>query len=221
MYYIGLNTFKALFFVVLLCSQHASGKGSPKKILFLGDSLTAGYNIAKAEAFPSLIGKSLEKLGYKNVETVNAGISGSTTASGTSRIRWHLRSKIKPSIVVVALGANDGLRGQKITEVKKNLLETVRLAKSNGISVLLAGMKIPPNYGKKYTSEFEAVFPDIAKSESVQLIPFLLEGVAARPELNLPDGIHPNPKGHVIIAKNVLKYLRPMLKEAKQLKKGH
>jgi acyl-CoA thioesterase-1 len=209
------------FFLVSLgllasLTLHTSSTFAKTKVLFLGDSLTAGYGIAKEQAYPSLIEQSLEKSGYKNVIIVNAGISGSTTASGISRLKWHMRAEPKPSIVVLALGANDGLRGQVVQHSKKKILDTIKFAKSEGMQVILAGMKIPPNYGAQYTKDFEKMFQDIAEKEKVVLIPFLLEGVAARKELNIADGIHPNEKGHEIIAKTVLKYLTPLLKKGAQ-----
>jgi acyl-CoA thioesterase I len=186
-----------------------------QKILFLGDSLTAGYGIAKEEAYPALISGSLIRKGFTKVTVVNAGISGSTTASAFSRLRWQLNSKIKPKILILALGANDGLRGHKVENSRKNLVKTISLAKKNKIEVLLAGMKIPPNYGADYTKNFEKMFPEISESENIRLIPFLLDGVAAIPKLNQADGIHPNKDGHKIIAANVEAHLLQILKGKK------
>ena len=131
------------------------------------------------------------------------GVSGSTTASALSRLTWYLRDR--PDILLLALGANDGLRGLPTLQIKHNLAETIELSLSKGIRVVLAGMKMPPNYGENYTLKFEKVFHELAKEYGITFIPFLLEGVAGDPKLNLPDGIHPNEPGHQIIAELVYK----------------
>lgn len=190
-------------------SQSVLASSTPK-IIVLGDSLTAGYGVEQEESFPYLTQKILEKDDI-NATLINAGISGSTTASALSRLKWQLKSK--PSHLLIALGANDGLRGFKTAETRDNLEKTIVFAKSQGIKVLITGMKIPPNYGKKYTDEFEAIFPDLAKKHGIPLYPFLLEGVAGKQELNLADGIHPNPKGYEIIAKNISAFLKEHLKK--------
>lgn len=177
-------------------------------ILFLGDSLTEGYQLSKEEAFPALIEKELKKE-YKKIKVINGGVSGATSASGMKRMDWYL--KAKPDFLVLALGANDGLRGMKVTETEKNLSSVIEKAQQRGITVILAGMKMPTNMGEPYRTHFENIFPKIAKKYSVKLIPFILEGVGGRPEFNLPDGIHPNPKGHEIMAKTILKVLEPEL----------
>ncbi|MFH1731789.1 MAG: GDSL-type esterase/lipase family protein, partial [Planctomycetota bacterium] len=133
------------------------------------------------------------------------------SASGLSRLRWHLRETPRPAILVLALGPNDGLRGLSLDAMKKNLKAVIRLAVQSKMKVLLAGMKIPPNYGKDYTARFEAVFAELSREERVPLIPFLLDGVAADPKLNLPDGIHPNEEGYKIVGTTVLKHLLPLL----------
>ena len=187
----------------------AAAHSGKERILFLGDSLTEGVQIPREAAYPALIQKQLAREGHAGIEVINAGISGSTSSSGLARMKWHLRQK--PDILVLALGANDGLRGLSLTETRTHLIQTIELAKKNGIKVLLAGMKIPLNYGEKYRQEFESLFFEVAKKEKVPLIPFLLEGVAGDPKLNLSDALHPNEKGHEIVAKTVLKYLEPML----------
>ncbi len=181
-------------------------------IVFLGDSLTEGYGLEKTEAFPYLFEQALKAKGYKDIKVVNAGISGSTSASALSRLKWYLR--INPTILVLALGANDGLRGLDPQAMKKNLATAIKLAQDRNIRVVLAGIKVPRNYGIQYTEEFEAVFPQLAEEFKIPLIPFLLDGVAARPEMNLPDGIHPNSRGHQIIARHVLENLLPLLPES-------
>ena len=177
-------------------------------ILFMGDSLTEGYQLSKEEAYPALIERELNK-NKKNVKVINGGVSGATSASGLRRLDWYL--KAKPDIMVLALGANDGLRGLKIDQTEKNLAEVIEKAQKRGMTVILAGMKMPTNMGISYRTKFESIFPKLAKKYSLKLIPFILEGVGGKPEFNLPDGIHPNPKGHEIMAKNVLKVLETEL----------
>jgi acyl-CoA thioesterase-1 len=179
-------------------------------ILCLGDSLTEGYGVPIEKSWPSLMQEHFAK---QNVKVLNSGISGATSASGPGRLKWHLKSPEKPEIMILALGANDGLRGQPVASMKENLSKTIVMAKESGIRPVLAGMRIPPNYGQEYADAFEKVFVDLAKEHSIGLIPFLLDGVAARKELNLPDGIHPNPDGYKIVIKNVLQIVEPMLKD--------
>ena len=179
------------------------------RILILGDSLTEGYGVSAQQAFPSLLEKKLndEFSSDKNrsYEIINAGISGSTSSGGVSRIEWLLKSK--PDFVILALGGNDGLRGVPVEETKNNLEKIILAAKSKDIPTLLAGMKMPPNYGIEYTREFSKQFEDLANQENVPLIPFLLEGVGGEPAMNLPDRIHPNPAGHQKIAETVYQNL--------------
>jgi acyl-CoA thioesterase-1 len=181
-----------------------------KVILFLGDSLSAGFGLDVAEAFPSLIQKKIaqEKLPFK---VINAGLSGETTAGGLRRIDWLLKQKV--DVLVIELGGNDGLRGIAPSETKKNLQGIIDKAreKNPDIVIVLAGMQAPPNMGKDYTEKFRAIFPALAKKNSIALIPFLLEGVAGNPRLNLPDGIHPTAEGHRIIAETVWNTLNPIL----------
>ena len=179
------------------------------RILILGDSLTEGYGVSTQQAFPSLLEKKLndEFSSDKNssYEIINAGISGSTSSGGVSRIEWLLKSK--PDFLILALGGNDGLRGVPVEETKNNLEKIILAAKSKDIPTLLAGMKMPPNYGIEYTREFSKQFEDLANQENVPLIPFLLEGVGGNPAMNLPDRIHPNPAGHQKIAETVYQNL--------------
>ncbi len=178
-------------------------------VLCLGDSLTEGYGVEPEQAYPAVLERRLRDRGYERVRVVNAGISGSTSASAVSRLRWQLRSR--PDVVVLALGANDGLRGIAVESTRANLDEAIALARAGGARVLLAGMQIPPNYGPDYTRAFRELFPALAAKHGIELVPFLLEGVAAQPDLNLPDGIHPNPRGYRIVADNVLEHLVPLL----------
>jgi acyl-CoA thioesterase-1 len=178
-------------------------------VVCLGDSLTEGFGVAPERAWPSLLQERLREAGHPELRVVNAGISGSTSASAVSRLRWQLAAK--PDFVILALGANDGLRGLELDETEKNLSDAIALAKSEGVRVVLAGMQIPPNYGPEYTRRFRELFPALARRFEVALIPFLLEGVAAQPDLNLPDGIHPNAAGYRRVVENVLEVLVPLL----------
>ncbi len=186
-----------------------------RTILFLGDSLTAGYGVEKQEAFPHLLDNRLKDLGYKDIQIINGGFSGSTTASALQRMRWYM--KLNPEIVILELGANDGLRGHKIESIRSNLAKTIQFSLDHKIVTVLAGMKLPVNYGNTYTRDFEGLFKSLADEFSLPFIPFLLEGVAGDPRLNLADGIHPNPRGHKIVAENVLKYLRPLLNNPNEI----
>ncbi len=179
-----------------------------KKLLILGDSLTEGFGVAKDSAFPQQLQKILDAKGYK-IKVISAGSSGSTSASAMQRLKWHLQTK--PDFLLLALGGNDGLRGLKPEVTYKNLDQAIKLAKSKGIKVFLAGMKMPTNYGQEYRSAFEKTFQDLSLNNSTKLIPFLLEGVAGQQELNQADQIHPNEKGHVMIAETVFKSLKESL----------
>ena len=181
-------------------------------IIALGDSLTEGFGVKKEEAYPHLLQKKLLKKGY-DAKVINGGVSGSTSASSFSRLKWYIRTD--PDIVILALGGNDGLRGLSLVHMKKNLERTIELAKSEGILVLLAGMQIPLNYGKEYTNSFREVFFELANKHKIPFIPFLLKDVGGISSLNQPDGIHPNSEGHIIISNTVLKYLEPYLTKKK------
>jgi acyl-CoA thioesterase I len=181
-----------------------------RRIVFLGDSLTAGLGLDENEAYPAVIERELAEDGTP-VQVINAGVSGDTSAGGLSRLGWLLGQH--PDIVVVALGANDGMRALPIEEPEKNLREIVRRAQAAGARVLLLGMRIPPNYGPDYTERFAAMYPRIAAELQVPLVPFLLDGVGGVRSLNQADGIHPTAAGQEILAKNVLPYLDAMLHE--------
>jgi len=178
------------------------------RVVFLGDSITAGYGLGEDQAFPALIAAELSRRGIA-ARIVNAGVSGDTTAGGVRRLDWLLRQQ--PDIVVVGLGGNDALRGLPLSEVEQNLREIVTRSIDAGARVLLAGMKVPPNYGVDYATGFEQIYPRLADAPGVALMPFLLDGVAAEPGLNLPDGIHPNAEGQQLLARNVLSHLEPLL----------
>jgi acyl-CoA thioesterase-1 len=177
-------------------------------VVFLGDSLTAGYGLPEADAYPALIEAALAAEG-RPVRVVNAGVSGDTSAGGLARLDWVLR--LEPDVVVVELGPNDGLRGLPLEATEANLRRIVERARAAGARVLLVGMLIPPNYGPDYAGRFAAIYPRLATELAVPLVPFLLEGVGGEPDLNLPDGIHPNAVGHRVVAENVLPHLRPLV----------
>jgi acyl-CoA thioesterase-1 len=180
------------------------------RIVFLGDSLTAGLGIRKEEAVPALIGNRLRREGYA-YEVINAGNSGDTSDGGLSRLNWSLAGDVK--VLVVELGANDGLRGVPPERTRQSLETIVRTAKQRGIAVLLTGMEAPPNYGVSYTSAFRETFRSLAEQERVAFMPFFLEGVAGNPRLNQADGIHPTPEGAQIVANNLWPYLQPLLEK--------
>lgn len=187
-----------------------SAKLSKKTIVFFGNSITAGYGLELSDAFPARI---QEKIDSMNVpyKVVNAGVSGETSSGGRSRIDWILKQQV--DIFVLELGGNDGLRGIPIEETRKNLqtiIDKVK-AKNPDVKIIIAGMQIPPNMGKKYTSEFRSMYPDLAKRNNIAIVPFILEGVGGHAELNLTDGIHPTAEGHRILANNVWSVLHAML----------
>ena len=177
-------------------------------VIFLGDSLTAGFGLAADQAFPALVGEALKNAGV-SVRIVNAGVSGDTTGGALDRLDWLLNQK--PDVLVVGLGANDAFRGQPVSSIEANLREIVRRAKRAGARVVVLGMRVPTNYGRDYTEAFFDVYARVAKAEKAELMPFLLEGVGGHIELNLDDGIHPNAEGQQIIAAGVLPYVRRAL----------
>lgn len=214
-----------LFITMLACSptknteqaqQESSAEAekttdtSSKTILFFGNSLTAGYGLDMSEAFPALIQDRIDSLGL-GYRVVNAGLSGETTASGYSRVGWVLSTKV--DIFVLELGGNDGLRGISTDETYKNLgliIDKVR-EENPEVTIILAGMQIPPNMGADYTTKFQELYPQIAQEKEVTLLPFLLKNVGGIAELNLPDGIHPTAEGHKIVAENVWEVLKEVL----------
>ena len=187
---------------------------SSQTIIFFGDSITAGYQLDPQEAFPARIQEIIDSL-QLDYKVINAGLSGETTTGGLNRINWILNQKA--DVFVLELGANDGLRGIPLSETRQNLqamIDTVRSRNSN-TEIILAGMQIPPNLGQDYTAEFRQLFTDLAAENNIPLIPFLLEGVAGIPDLNLADGIHPTPEGHRIVASNVWEVLEPVIRTNK------
>lgn len=192
---------------VLVAAAPAAGE---RVIVTLGDSITAGLGVAPDEAYPALLEARLRREGFAH-RVVNAGVSGDTTAGGLRRLDWVLRSK--PDVVLVALGANDGLRAQPVAALRDNLTAIVTRLREAGTRVLLAGMRLPPNYGAAYTGAFANAFRSVARATSVPLLPFLLEGVAGDAALNQADGIHPNAAGHRVVAETVFRALRPLLEK--------
>jgi len=195
-----------LFCILLLPAY----QDDPVRILFFGDSLTAGYGLSEEQAFPAIVERRLKKNGG-NYEVINAGLSGETSAGGNSRIDWVLRQPV--DVLVLELGANDGLRGLPLSQTRSNLQSIIDKTKAKypDVQIVIAGMEVPPNLGTEYTSEFRKIFPELAKKNDAILIPFLLDGVAGNESLNLPDGIHPNPEGHKIVAENIIKVLQKAL----------
>ena len=179
-------------------------------VVFLGDSLTAGLGLAAEEAFPALVAERLAREGTP-IRPVNAGVSGDTSAGGLRRLPWLLRQD--PDVVVVELGANDALRGQPVAGIEENLRRIVESSRAAGAHVLLVGLQVPPSYGNDYARQFAEMYPRLAEELDVPLLPFLLEGVAGRRELNLADGLHPNAEGHRRIAELLAPRLAGVLDE--------
>ena len=196
--------------ILVTAAQSPSRQDSRPVILAFGDSLTAGYGVPHGSGYPDLLQKKLDGLGYK-YHVVGMGISGDTTSAGRARMRYALAAK--PSIVILELGANDGLRGLPTTQMQANLEEMVKEFQQTGAKVVLAGMTLPRNYTAAYVKTFEDVFRDIAKTYDLPLIPFFLEGVAGNPKYTLEDFIHPNASGYVLVTDIVMKTLQPLLKK--------
>ena len=186
----------------------ATPASSRPRIVFLGDSLTAGYGLDLEQSVPSLVQNQLDAEGYK-FDVVNAGVSGDTSAGGLRRLEWSLDGDVR--ILVLELGANDGLRGLPVADMKKNLKTIIDTAQMRGIDVLLTGMEAPPNYGPAYTAEFRRAFRDLAGEERVAFMPFYLYQVAGVASLNIADGMHPNPAGARIVEANLWRSLKPLL----------
>lgn len=181
---------------------------STPRIVVLGDSLTAGLGIPRDEAYPAVLQRKLHEAG-STLEVVNAGVSGDTTADGLRRTSWALDGDVR--LLIVALGANDGLRGLPPAQMKANLQSIIHRARQRAIPVLLVGMEAPPNYGEQYAASFRQVFQDLARENKVTLVPFLLDGVAGFPDLNQSDGIHPTSAGAARIADHLWPTLQTMI----------
>lgn len=199
---------RLFLFLALLFSASLSSAQS-KKLVILGDSLTEGIGVAKESAYPALVEKKIHEDGKNEWTVINAGVSGSTTASATGRLKWLFKSK--PDLLMIVLGANDGLRGLKIEESEKNLAQAIEFAQAQKVPVILGGLYVPPNYGKDYTDKFKKMYQTLAKKYKTPLIPFILDKVAGDPKYNQADGIHPNEAGHKIIADTVYQEIKGLL----------
>ena len=180
---------------------------SPSIVAF-GNSLTAGLGVSPDQSYPARLQRTLDAAGYV-YRVVNAGVSGDTTAGGVRRVSWVLKSK--PAIVILELGGNDGLRGLSLNETKDNLERIIQQLQQASVTVVLAGMKLPPNYGKDYTDKFESLYQTLAKQYRLTLIPFFLDGVAGSSSLNQADGIHPTGEGYRLIVEKIFPTLEPLL----------
>ncbi len=183
------------------------------RIVAFGDSLTAGLGVSAEESYPAQLQRRLDVLGY-TYRVINAGVSGDTTAGGLRRVSWILTNK--PDLVILELGANDGLRGLSVDQTQHNLREIIQRLRGAGVGIVLAGMKLPPNYGQDYTMRFEAMYRTVAREQQVPFIPFFLEGVGGSSSLNQADGIHPTGEGYKVVVENLLKTLIPILNEKPQ-----
>lgn len=186
----------------------------PARIVAFGNSLTAGLGVSPDQSYPAQLQRRLREAGY-SCEVINAGVSGDTTTGGLRRLAWILKSR--PSMVILELGANDGLRGQPLSLMASNLATIIDGLREAGVEVVLAGMQIPPNYGLDYTTGFASLFEQLAREHSVTFIPFFLEGVATRKDLNQADGIHPTAEGYRIVAQTVFDVIEPLLKKERPL----
>ncbi len=196
--------------LILCCSLVA--QSAEKTVLVFGDSLSAAYNLPTEKGWVTLLEKKFKKQGNP-VNMVNGSISGETSSGGLVRFPNQLE-QAKPDVVVLELGANDGLRGFDLATTRSNLTQMIQLSHDSGAKVLLAGIHIPPNYGRTYTRKFDQIFKDLAAKDSVELIPFILEGVATVPGMMLDDGLHPNENGQKVMVETVYAHLAPMLRQA-------
>lgn len=194
------------FFLVWASLAHAAGAAT---ILVWGDSLSAGYGLKAEEAWPALLQSQLRREGFQHT-VVNASISGETTAGGRSRLARAL-TEYKPAVVVVELGANDGLRGLPSQLMADNLQAMLRMAREAGARTLLIGMEMPPNFGAAYVARFRQTYAQVAQAQATAFIPFMMEGFAQRPEMFQPDGIHPTADAQPLILQTVWKGIKPLL----------
>ncbi|SMO77902.1 arylesterase [Gracilimonas mengyeensis] len=205
---------KFIFLVLsmLLAGNVQAQDSEPKTILFFGDSITAGLGVNKSQAFPALIQKKIDSLGW-NYEVINGGLSGETSAGGLRRIDWVLQREI--DVMVLELGGNDGLRGIELSSTKQNLQQIIDKvqAKYPEVQIILAGMQVPPNLGQEYTREFQTIYPELAEENDLPLIPMIMDKLGGDEDLMQSDGIHPTPKGHRVIAETIWERLKPMLTE--------
>ncbi len=196
----------ALALIALATAPPAAAQ--ERVIVAFGDSLTAGLGVPAEQSYPSRLAERLTAEGYA-YRVVNAGVSGDTTAGGLRRVDWALR--LKPEIIILELGANDALRGQGLAAVRANVDQLVARFQAAGAQVLVAGMRLPPNYGPRYGGEFQRIFEEVARRRGAALMPFFLEGVAGVPRLNQADGIHPTAAGYAVVVDRLWPHLRPLL----------
>ena len=209
---------RGLVGLVLLIGQLAAAcstapvasAGEERVLVAFGDSLTAGLGVPADQTYPALLADRLQREGYE-YHVVNAGVSGDTTAGGLRRVDWALR--LKPEVVIVELGVNDALRGQRLTAVRSNLEQIVGRFQATGARVLVAGMRLPPNYGDRYAEDFYRLYRDVARSRNAPLMPFFLDGVGAVARLNQADGIHPTAEGYAIVVDRLWPHLLPLLRK--------
>ena len=234
-----MKKYNIFFFVVLLIllMLYGCGEDSPRRnetqsekkvekkaekkvedkiegtIVALGDSLTEGLGVEEELAYPAVLEEKLKAQGYR-YRVINAGISGETSSGTLSRIKWLLT--LKPDIVILVVGANDGFRGIETDLIESNIRAIIKQLKENNVTVVLGGMQIVQNLGRDYTTTFSEIYPSVARSEEIILIPFFLSGVAAEPELNQPDGIHPTAEGYRVIVNNLMPYVLEAIKVHRQ-----
>jgi acyl-CoA thioesterase-1 len=211
----GLATLLVLALQLAACGSapaaEAPGRPGAPVIVAFGDSLTAGQGVPADQTYPALLAARLKRAGY-DYRVVNAGVSGDTTAGGLRRVDWALR--LKPEIVILELGVNDALRGQKLTAIRANLDQMIGRFQTAGARVLVAGMRLPPNYGDRYAEDYHRLYAEVARARNAPLMPFFLDGVGAVPRLNQPDGIHPTAEGYTIVVDRLWPYLVPLLQRS-------
>lgn len=210
-----VNRFLFVLGVFLLAAFPGAAQAADLKLVVLGDSLSAGYQLAPEDAFPEQLQKALDEMGH-SVEVVNAGVSGDTTSGGLSRLDWSVGADT--DAVIVELGANDALRGISPEITRKNIEEITRRLRERGVEVLLAGMLAPRNLGPEYADAFDPIYADVANAHDALLYPFFLEGVALDQDLNLSDGMHPNAAGVAVIVENILPKVTELLAKTKSSK---
>jgi acyl-CoA thioesterase-1 len=211
----GLATVFLLVLQVVACAPARAAAptaraGAPVIVAF-GDSLTAGLGVPASQTYPALLEQRLQREGY-DVRVINAGVSGDTTAGGLRRVDWALR--LDPEIVILELGVNDAMRGQNLAGIRANLDQMIARFQAAGAQVLVAGMRLPPNYGDRYAEDFHRLYGEVARARKAALIPFFLDGVAAVPRLNQADGIHPTAEGYAIVVDRLWPYLVPLLRRS-------
>jgi acyl-CoA thioesterase-1 len=207
-----MRGFLALLVLVVqlaACTPAPAAQEPGRVLVAFGDSLTAGLGVPADRTYPALLGERLKREGY-DYRVVNAGVSGDTSAGGVRRVDWALR--LKPEIVIVELGVNDAFRGQPLAGVRANLDRIVARFQAAGARVLVAGMRLPPNYGDRYAEDFHRLYREVARARHAPLMPFFLDGVGAVPGLNQADGIHPTAEGYAMIVERLWPYLEPLLR---------